>query len=68
MSNGDKEVCGPLSPYEQGLRDGRLLTLEEQVQTLSKDVSILNKAVYLLYGAIAVINVIIPFADRLTLK
>ena len=39
--------------YEQGLRDGRIATLQTVTADLAKDVGLLKNLVYALYGAIA---------------
>lgn len=50
--------------YEAGFRDGRIQSLEQTVENLTKDVSILNKAVYLLYGAIAIVQFVLPMLEK----
>jgi hypothetical protein len=42
--------------YQDGLREGRLRSLEASVRELSQDVSKLKLAIWMLYGAIALIN------------
>lgn len=49
--------------YEAGLRDGKINSLESTVDKLTRDVAILNKAVYLLYGAIALVQFILPLME-----
>lgn len=49
--------------YDAGFRDGRIKSLEKTVEILSRDVDILNKAVYLLYGAIAIVQFILPMLE-----
>ena len=44
--------------YEQGLRDGRLKSLEEIVKELSSDVRTLKAAIWALYGALALVNLL----------
>jgi hypothetical protein len=45
-----------LSEYEDGLREGRLKSLERSVTELSADVSKLKVAIWMLYGAIALVS------------
>ena len=42
--------------YENGLRDGRLLSLEKTVRDLTSDLSKLKIMIYMLYGAIALVQ------------
>ena len=44
--------------YEQGLRDGRLASLEEITKQHTAEIDTLKKAVWLLYGAIALVGVL----------
>ena len=52
--------------YEAGVRDGKIQSLENTVEKLTRDVGMLNKAVYLLYGAIAIVQFLLPFLERLS--
>ena len=45
-----------MSEYEDGLREGRLKSLEKSVTELSTDVSKLKVAIWMLYGAIALVS------------
>lgn len=42
--------------YEEGLREGRLVSLESAVSHLTKDVNTLKAAIWMLYGAIALMQ------------
>ena len=42
--------------YEDGLREGRLQSLETTVKALTEDVSKLKVAIWMLYGAIALVS------------
>lgn len=42
--------------YEEGLREGRLASLESAVSNLTKDVNTLKAAIWMLYGAIALVQ------------
>ena len=42
--------------YEDGLREGRLKSLENAVKELTSDMKILKTAIYMLYGAIALVQ------------
>jgi hypothetical protein len=42
--------------YENGLRDGRLISLEKSVTGLTEDLSKLKIMIYMLYGAIALVQ------------
>ena len=42
--------------YEDGLREGRLKSLESAVKELTSDMKILKTAIYMLYGAIALVQ------------
>lgn len=53
----------PLHTFEDGLREGRLNSLEKVVKDHTTDIKLLNKAVYLLYGAIALIQFVFPFIE-----
>jgi len=53
----------PPHTYEDGLREGRLNSLEKVVKEHTADLKLLNKAVYLLYGAIALIQFVFPFIE-----
>jgi len=57
--------------YDDGVRDGKLSTLQEQLKNLTvavekeiglltHDVDVLKKAVWMLYGAIAVTGFVVP--------
>lgn len=48
--------------YDAGVRDGKIASLEAMVLALTRDVSELKRLVYLLYGAIAVVQFLIPLA------
>jgi len=50
----DKDL--PVSEYEDGLREGRLKSLEKSVTELTTDVSKLKVAIWMLYGAIALVS------------
>ena len=66
LSGQRKRKNGPMEEnhdYEAGLRDGKITSLESTVDKLTKDVSMLNKAVYLLYGAIALVQFILPLME-----
>ena len=45
-----------MSEYEDGLREGRLKSLEKSVTELTTDVSKLKVAIWMLYGAIALVS------------
>ena len=42
--------------YSDGLREGRLISLESTVRELTADVSKLKVAIWMLYGAIALVQ------------
>lgn len=42
--------------YKDGVRDGKIEALIEDVAALSKDMSYMKNAIYMLYGAIALVN------------
>jgi len=42
--------------YEEGLRDGQIKSLEKAVEALTTDVSKIKTAVWMLYGAIALVQ------------
>lgn len=42
--------------YEDGIREGRLKSLEDSVSLLTKDVNTLKAAIWMLYGAIALVQ------------
>ena len=44
--------------YEEGLRDGKIESLERVVRELSGDVNRLKLAIYALYGAIALVQLL----------
>ena len=44
--------------YEAGLRDGKLVSLERAVNTLTADVSKIKMATYSLYGPIALLQIL----------
>lgn len=44
--------------YEQGLRDGRLKSLERAVASISEDLDKLKRALWLLYGALGLVGVL----------
>ena len=44
--------------YEAGLRDGKLLSMEKAVRELTIDVNRLKLAIYALYGAIALVQLL----------
>jgi len=50
----DKDL--PVSEYEDGLREGRLKSLEKSVTELTTDVRSLKVAIWMLYGAIALVS------------
>jgi len=45
-----------MSEYEDGLREGRLKSLEKSMTELAMDVSKLKVAIWMLYGAIALVS------------
>ena len=45
-----------LHGYEEGLRDGRIQSLEKTVETLSTDLGKIKTALWMLYGAIALVQ------------
>ena len=45
-----------MSEYDDGLREGRLSSLERTVHELTADVSKLKVAIWMLYGAIALVS------------
>jgi len=51
--------------YQDGLRDGEMISIKADVGALTKDVKLLNRAVFLLYGAIALLQFVIPMIERL---
>ena len=50
MSHSEKEA------YEAGMRDGRINALAEDVAALTKDMAYMKNAIYMLYGAIALVS------------
>ena len=44
--------------FEDGVREGRLRSLENAVKLLTRDVSKLKAAIWMLYGAIALIQIL----------
>ena len=50
--------------YEQGLRDGRIISLEATVRELTKDVKMQGRALFLLYGGIALIQFVFPYVEE----
>ena len=46
------------SEYEQGKRDGKLASLEKSVSELTSDVKTLKVSVYMVYGAIALVQLL----------
>lgn len=44
--------------YEEGLRDGKIKSLEKAVVDLTVDVNRLKLAIYALYGAIALVQLL----------
>lgn len=51
--------------YENGLRDGRILSLEHTVRELTHDVKLQGRALFVLYGGIALIQFVFPYIDKL---
>lgn len=51
------------SRYQDGLRDGRIATLEKAVADLTSDVKVLNRAVWLAGGALMIVNLLSPVFD-----
>ena len=49
--------------YERGKRDGELESLRIATTENTKDIKLLNRAVFLLYGAIALMQFIIPIME-----
>lgn len=49
--------------YEDGKRDGKIEALEQSIQDLTRDVRLLNKAMWMMGGAIAAVNVVIPLVE-----
>ena len=45
-----------MSEYEDGLREGRLKSLEKAVSTLTEDLNKLKISIWMLYGAIALVS------------
>ena len=44
--------------YKRGLRDGRLESLEKTVEKLLVEVDMIRKALWMLYGAIALVGIL----------
>ena len=44
--------------YHQGLRDGRLASLEKTVEKLVIEIDMIRKALWMLYGAIALVGIL----------
>jgi uncharacterized membrane protein len=51
------------SDYEEGLRDGRILSLEKAVNELTVDAKKFKIALYMLYGAIALVQFLPLFKE-----
>lgn len=45
-----------MSEYEDGLREGRLKSLEKAVSTLTSELNNIKIAIWMLYGAIALVS------------
>ena len=44
--------------YQAGLRDGRLESLESTVRELTREMSIIKKSMWMLYGAIGLVGIL----------
>ncbi len=51
------------SDYEMGLRDGKIASLEATVSKISEDLAKFKVAIYMLYGAIALMQ-FLPTIER----
>jgi len=52
--------------YEEGLRDGKIRSLEKVVSELTTDMNRLKLAIYALYGAIALVQILPELRGVLT--
>ena len=52
--------------FEDGVREGRLRSLEASVQALTQDVNKLKVAIWMLYGAIALVQFLPDLKEFIT--
>ena len=50
--------------YQMGVRDGKIASLEKTVEQIAADLNKFRIAMYMLYGAIAMVQ-FMPFIERL---
>ena len=51
------------SDYDRGVKDGELNSLKQATAENTADIKLLNRAVFLLYGAIALVQFVLPLFE-----
>lgn len=57
---------GENKEYDDAVLLWRIQKLEEQMSQLTKDVGVLNKAMYMMIGAMTLVQVILPIIEKLS--